>query len=84
MKYLVPAAALFALLAAPASANDVADMCREYVAENGGDDSGCDCLGDAADADAALAAALAEIGSPEDLEAADDSTKEAIAACFPA
>jgi hypothetical protein len=72
-----------ALLIAPASANETADSCRAYVAENGGDASGCDCLGDAAAADAALADALAAINAPADLEVADASTKEAIAACFP-
>ncbi len=71
------------MLAAPASANETADACRTYVAENGGDASGCDCLGAAADADADLAAAIAEIEGPADLEAADQSTKEKIAACFP-
>lgn len=71
------------LAAAPAFANDVADGCREYAAATGGDDSGCDCLGEAADADADLAAALLAISTPEDLEAADASTVEAIRACFP-
>jgi len=68
---------------APVFANDVADGCRDYAAATGGDDSGCDCLGEAADADADLAAALLEISTPEDLEAADASTIEAIQACFP-
>ncbi|MCB2112203.1 MAG: hypothetical protein R3C42_02040 [Parvularculaceae bacterium] len=70
-------------LLSAAAANEIADDCRAYVAENGGDASGCDCLGEAADADADLAAALSEIETPDDLEAADDATKEAIAACFP-
>ena len=77
------AAAIIACMWAPANANDVEDQCRAYVEENGGDASGCACLGDAADGDAELAAAIAAIDSPEALEAADDSTKEAIAACFP-
>lgn len=72
-----------ALLIAPATANETVDSCRAYVAENGGDASGCDCLGEAAAADAALADALAAIEAPADLEAANSSTKEAIAACFP-
>jgi len=83
IKTLSAAAVLAAGLVAPAFANDTADACRAYVAENGGDASGCDCLGDAADGDSNLADALAAIESPSDLEAADDSTKEAIAACFP-
>lgn len=78
-------AALFAaaLLAIPANANETADSCRAYVAENGGDASGCDCLGEAAAGDADFAAAIAAIESPEDLDAADQSTKDKIAACFP-
>jgi hypothetical protein len=77
------AAALFVATAAPAFANETAEACKSYVEENGGDVSGCDCLGEAAAGDADLAAALAEIEAPEDLEAADDATKAAIAACFP-
>ena len=73
--------ALFA--AAPGFASETADNCRSYVAENGGDDSGCDCLGAAASDNSALAGALAAIKTPDDLEAADDETKAAIAACFP-
>lgn len=72
-----------ATFVAPAFANETADQCRAYVAENGGDASGCDCLGEAAAGDADFAAALAEIESPEDLEAADDATKAKISACFP-
>ena len=83
MMRLISAAALGLAAMSPASANETADSCRAYVAENGGDDSGCDCLGDAADADAGLAAAVAAIEGPEDLEAADQSTKDKIAACFP-
>lgn len=82
MMKFISAAVLLAMLS-PASANETADSCRSYVAENGGDDSGCECLGAAADADADLAAAIAAIEGPEDLEAADQSTKDKIAACFP-
>jgi hypothetical protein len=83
MKKFLIAALAAGLASGAASANETADNCRAYVAENGGDDSGCDCLGEAAESDAALADALAAINTPADLEAADDSTKEAIAACFP-
>ncbi len=83
MMKVLSAAAIAIAMAAPANANETADQCRAYVAENGGDDSGCDCLGDAAASDADFAAAIAEIQSPADLEAADQSTKEKIAACFP-
>ncbi|MEZ5920884.1 MAG: hypothetical protein R3C60_05975 [Parvularculaceae bacterium] len=77
-------ATIIALFAgAPAFANETADNCRAYVAENGGDDSGCACLGDAASDNSALADALAAIKTPDDLEATDDDTKAAIAACFP-
>lgn len=75
--------AAMAALATPAVANQSADQCRAYVAENGGDASGCDCLGEAAAADSTLADALAAIEGPDDLEAASDQTKAAIAACFP-
>lgn len=83
MKLLLAAALLAAAAAAPAFANETAEACKSYVEENGGDASGCDCLGEAAAGDADLAAALAEIETPADLEAADDGTKAAIAACFP-
>lgn len=77
------AAALFLAAAAPAFANETAEACKSYVEKNGGDASGCSCLGEAAAADPALAAALADIEAPEDLEAADEATKAAIAGCFP-
>jgi hypothetical protein len=72
-----------ALLLSPALANDTAAHCRDYVAQHGDDDSGCDCLGEAAAKDQALADALAAIQTPEDLEAAPDTAKAAIQACFP-
>lgn len=77
------AAALLVAAASPAFANETAEACKSYVEQNGGDPSGCDCLGEAAAGDADLAAALAEIETPEDLEAADEATKAAIAACYP-
>lgn len=75
--------AALAVIAAPAFANETAQACRDYVAANGGDAAGCDCLGEKAAKDQALAEALARIKGPADLEAADQSTKDAIAACFP-
>lgn len=83
MKITFAALWVVAFVATPASANQSADQCRAYISENGGDPSGCDCLGDAAAADQTLADALSAIESPEDLDAASDDTKAAIAACFP-
>lgn len=77
------AALAAASLTAGALANETADNCKAYVAQNGGDASGCDCLGAAADKDPSLVGKLAAIQSPADLEAADDATKSAIRACFP-
>lgn len=77
------AAALAVAALAPAFANETAENCKAYVAQNGGDASGCDCLGAAADKDPSLVAKLTRIQSPADLETADDSTKAAIRACFP-
>lgn len=74
---------VFAFVASPAFANETADACRNYVAQNGGDASGCDCLGEAASKDADLAEAIARVRTPADLEALDESAKEAIRACFP-
>lgn len=83
MKKLMIAALLAAGFVAPVSANEVVDACMEYAASQGSDDAGCGCLGEAAAEDEALAAALLEITSPEDLESADDATRAAITACFP-
>lgn len=86
MKKFLALGAVVALAAAafaPAIANDTADNCKAYVAQNGGDASGCDCLGAAADKDPSLVGKLAQIQSPADLETADDATKAAIRACFP-
>lgn len=73
----------FISLSGVALANESADQCRAYIQQNGGDDSGCDCLGAAADKDKTLAEALKKIATPADLDAADDATKAAIGACFP-
>lgn len=83
MKTISAALIAAAFVVAPAAANETADACRAYVAENGGDAAGCDCLGNAASGDQALANALAAIETPEDLEAADEATKSAVAACYP-
>jgi hypothetical protein len=82
-RILLAGLALIAAPAAAAAANETTNACRDYVAANGGDASGCDCLGEKAATDAALADALARIKAPADLEAADQSTKDAIVACFP-
>jgi hypothetical protein len=81
--YIAAFAALGFVSVTPAVANDTADNCRAYVAQNGGDASGCDCLGRAAASNPSLASALAAIRTPADLEAADASTKGAIQACYP-
>jgi len=81
LKPVLAAALVFA--AAPAFANETTEACKSYVEKNGGDSSGCACLGEAAADDPDLAAALADIETPADLEAADEETKAAIAACFP-
>lgn len=83
MKKLIVAVIAGAAFASPAFANEVAEQCEAYVAENGGDASGCACLGEAAEADASLAESIMAIATPADLDAADDATKEAIRACFP-
>lgn len=80
---MVVALAAAAGLVGAAVANDTADNCKAYVAENGGDASGCDCLGVKAESDSTLRDALAAIRTPADLEAASDATKAAIQACFP-
>ena len=83
MHKLIALSALAAVLAAPAFANETQAQCEAYIAENGGDASGCACLGDIADGDPAFAAALAAIDSPEALDAADQATKDKIAMCYP-
>ena len=83
MKKLILAGLFAAASAAPAFANETEEACNAYAAANGSDASGCACLGEAADADPALASALATITEPADLEALDASAQEAIAACFP-
>lgn len=76
-------AAVVAAFALPAAASEIEAQCEAYVAENGGDPSGCPCLADAAAANPSLAAALMKIETPADFDAASDATKAAIAACFP-
>lgn len=83
MKKIIALSALAGLLAAPAMANESQAACEAYVAEHGGDASGCACIGEQAAADPAFAEALAAIDTPEALEAADQATKDKIAICYP-
>ena len=83
MKKFILAAALAAFAAPALASDDVEGHCAAYIAANGGDSSGCGCLGEAAADDAALAEAILAIATPEDLAASDEATKEAIRACFP-
>ena len=63
---------------------EIAAGCKAYAAENGTDDAGCDCIGEAAAEDPTLAEALAAIETEADVEGAPEPAKAAIAACFPA
>ncbi|MFQ5562082.1 MAG: hypothetical protein ACE5FO_00790 [Parvularculaceae bacterium] len=83
-KALAAAFAVAGLSLVPAAANEVEQQCLDYTAEYNGDNSGCACLGEAADKDPALAEAIAAISAPEDVEAADETVRQAIAACWPA
>ncbi len=65
-------------------AQEIADGCRAYAEANGTDASGCDCIGEAAAKDPSLMEALAAIEIAEDFANADDATKAALTACFPA
>lgn len=81
MKKIIGAAAVLALLAAPAGASDLESFCVEYTEANSGDSSGCSCLADKADS--SMADELMAITSDADLEGLSDASKEAIAACWP-
>lgn len=81
MKTLVAAMCAAGLAASPALAGDLETHCEAYLAETGGDASGCSCLAEAADAD--MAAELMEVASEADLEGLSDASKEAIASCWP-
>jgi hypothetical protein len=82
--YALAAAFALGLSGAAFAKSEMESQCEAYVMEHGsGDTSGCSCLAAKASADPALDAALRLIETPGDLEAADDATKEKIAACFP-
>ena len=81
------AAAAFAVLSAPASANEVADACTAALSAEGADTSICACLGAAADADAAVGANILELAGMPAAEReghTSEATAAAIAACQPA
>lgn len=85
-KALAAAFAVAGFSLVPAAADDAGDVeqqCLDYAAQYNGDSSGCSCLGEAAGKDPALAEAIAAISTPEDVEAADDTVKQAIAMCWP-
>ncbi|MEL6363483.1 MAG: hypothetical protein AAFR11_01420 [Pseudomonadota bacterium] len=77
------AALALATMLAPAAAGpkeDIQEGCEAFQAEYGGEID-CECLGDAAAADAELYEMLLEITSPEDLEDAPQKVLDAIEAC---
>lgn len=81
-KELITAGALaVAFIAAPSFANDLEDKCVAYNEENGGDPSGCACLGESAEGD--VYEEFMAIESQADLEALSDDAKAVLAACFP-
>ena len=81
MKKLIIALAVCGISAPAFASSELQSYCEAYVAESGGDVSGCACLGDEADAD--VAAELLAVQSEADVEGLSDAAKEAIAACFP-
>lgn len=86
LAYLLAAGSFAVMFAAPAFAGDDADVqnaCEEYAAANNGDASGCECLAELANGDADLTAQILAIQSPDDLDNASDSVKEAVGTCWP-
>lgn len=71
----------FAAMISTASANEVEEMCEEYTAKYETGYTGCACLGEKAEADADLKAAILAIETPEDYEAAPDFVHAAVEAC---
>ncbi len=82
-KILIASIVAAGFIGGVASANEIEAQCNAYMEENNGDNSGCSCLGAAAAEDDALATAIAAIQSQADVDAADEHTKAALAACWP-
>ena len=81
---LFAAAAALAMMSAPASANEVEDACTAALSAEGADTSICACLGEAADADADVAAnilSLAGMDAAEREANTSEATAAAIADC---
>ena len=76
-------AALFRIALAPSVADDIAEGCKAFAAENGTDASGCNCLGAAAAEDDTLFEALLTIEAADDMEALKPDHRAAVDACFP-
>ena len=81
MKKLAIAALAAGLFISPAMADDLESYCVSYAEANSGDDSGCACLADRADA--SMTEELLGVESDADIEGLSDASKEAIAACWP-
>lgn len=81
MKKMMMAGLFFAATTVTASANELEKACEAYIAENGGDVSGCSCL--AENADDGVTAELLAAESQDDIDAASDATKAVLAICFP-
>lgn len=81
-KQLITASALaFAFMVTPSFANDLEDKCVAFNEENGGDSSGCACLGESAEGD--VYEEFMAITSQADLEGLSDDAKAVLATCFP-
>lgn len=80
------AAAAVAIMAAPASADDIEAICTAAVTADGGDASGCGCLAAEAKGDAAMTANIVEIAAMATADRGghtSEATAAAIEKCFP-
>ena len=66
-----------------AIANETEAFCVEFAGGNGWDTEPCGCVGEVGEADPAVKEALLALSAPEDVDALDDSVKEALSVCFP-
>ena len=82
-KFILSAFVAGAAFAAPALANETEEFCVAFAGEYDLGTEPCECIGEVGEADSDVKEAILALTSPDETENWDQSTKDALAGCFP-
>lgn len=82
-KLILPAVIAGAVFAAPAFASETEDFCNAFATEFDLGTEPCACVGEVGEANPEVKEQILALTHPDETEAWDDDTKEALSVCFP-